>query len=157
MQHLLKLVFTSCLIGFISCVSQKRYQELLVAKDALKRDLDLLQNVSHEKLLLADSLVRIHRMVDSLAGVVDEWKQRHDALLRSQAAQAAALHKVQSGQDDLVRGNVAEQERLRKLLVEKSVELDQKSKELRLLRLTLLEFKGTLEDFKTQTNLQPEQ
>jgi hypothetical protein len=154
MEHLLHLVFTSCLLNFLSCVSQKRYQELLVAKDAIKRDLDMLQNVSREKLVLADSIVHIHRIIDSLTGVVDEWKLRHDALLRTHAAQIEELKKVRGGQDDLVRGNVAEQERLHKQLAEKSADLDQKVKELKLLKLTLLEFKGTMEAFKTTTNLQ---
>jgi hypothetical protein len=52
----------------------------------------------------------------------------------------------------LVCGNVAEQERLHKQLVEKSADLDQKVKELKLLKL--LEFKGTMEAFKSRTNLQ---
>jgi hypothetical protein len=47
----------------------------------------------------------------------------------------------------LVCGNVAEQERLHKQLVEKSADLDQKVKELKLLKLKLLEFKGTMEAF----------
>ncbi|MEN9611019.1 MAG: hypothetical protein RLZZ628_1833 [Bacteroidota bacterium] len=157
MKHLVHFVFTSCLLNFLSCVSQKRYQELLVAKDAIQRDLDMLQNVSREKLVLADSIVHIHKIIDSLTGVVDEWKLRHDALLRHQAAQIEELKKVRGGQDDLVRGNVAEQERLHKQLAEKSADLDQKVKELKLLKLTLLEFKGTMEAFKTQTNLQTEQ
>ncbi|MEN9613554.1 MAG: hypothetical protein RLZZ628_4368 [Bacteroidota bacterium] len=156
MRYLLHFIFTSCLFPFLSCVSPKRYQELLVAKDAIQRDLDMLQNVSREKLVLADSIIHIHKIIDSLTGVVDEWKLRHDALLRTHAAQIEELKKVRGGQEDLVRGNVAEQERLHKQLAEKSAELDQKVKELKLLKLTLWEFKGTMEEFKTRTKLQEE-
>lgn len=131
-----------------SCVSNKKYSALLLEKDALQRDYDLLKNVRREKKELLDSVSRVNTKNNQLAAELDDWKTRFSSLYATNEEQKTQIETLRYQNEQMLQTSSGERDKLQKELNKKLKDLEEREKQLRALESTIKNQSSNLDDVK---------
>lgn len=130
------------------CVSHKKYSALLLEKDALQRDYDLLKNVRREKKELLDSMVRLNANNNQISSELEDWKKRFSSLYAANEEQKTQLETLRYQNEQMLQTSSGERDKLQKELNRKLKELDEREKQLRNMETTIKNQSSNLDDVK---------
>jgi chromosome segregation ATPase len=114
-------------------VSKKKFDQLAQNKETLQKDFNRMRDAERERLIYADSLVRLNIRFAGATQEADEWKNRYYSIkvtLKDLNKELASL-RYQNEQLQVVASS--NNNALRQQLADKIRELDARDKDLRLL------------------------
>ncbi len=136
------------LLSFSACVSSKQYNTLLLSKDQLQRDYDMLKGVQREKQLLTDSVMRQNDETRRLNTELEDWKTRFASLYSTNEEITQQLEQLRYQNQEILATSTGERDVLRRQLDEKLRDLDERERKMRLLEAQMKTSQGSVDELK---------
>jgi chemotaxis protein MotB len=141
-------LFCLPLLLFSNCVSQKKYDTLLSAKDVLQREFATLRNARLERNAMADSLVKINASLTTAQQESDDWKGRYQSYAATNEQLNKELENLRQQNQRLSDAATTSNDRMKQEISDRMKELDARERDLRLLSNSLQTKEGTIEGLK---------
>ena len=111
-----QILLYTILIFASGCVSKKKYDQVVQSKEVLQNDFNRMRGAERERLIYADSLVRLNIRLAGAVQEADEWKNRYYSIettlkdvnkeLASLKYQNEQLQLVASSNNDALRQQI---------------------------------------------------
>jgi chemotaxis protein MotB len=148
MSKQLNYVFLLLVLVFTSCVSQKKYDTLLSAKNTLQSEFARLQNARLERNALADSLLKTNAALGVAQQEGDDWKGRYQSIVQTNEQITKELDNLKAQNQQLTENSARSDDKMRQEISDRMKELDARERDLTLLANSLQTKDGTIEGLK---------
>ncbi|MFM2267334.1 MAG: OmpA/MotB domain protein [Bacteroidota bacterium] len=137
---------------FSSCVSNKKHTALLLEKDMVQRELDLLKSVRKEKQNLLDSANALNKTITALEGDLQDWKARYGSLYNVSEEQKSQIETMRYEHGNAIESSTSERNSLRDELSRRTKDLDEREKKLRLMESQIKDQSGNVDELRKYLN-----
>jgi chemotaxis protein MotB len=136
------------LLTLISCVSQKKYDTLLTAKDAIQKEYSLLRNARFERNSIADSLFKTTTALTTALQESDDWKGRYQTYVQTNEQLNKELDNLRQQNQALTDATTTSNDSMRQEISDRMKELDARERDLKRIEGSLQTKEGTIEGLK---------
>ena len=74
------LLLLTTILLVAGCVPKQKYDSLLMSRNVLQKEYDLLYNARRERQVYADSLVRLNTNLTDAMSEIEVWKNRYQSI-----------------------------------------------------------------------------
>ncbi len=131
-----------------SCVSQKKYDTLLSAKNTLQLEFAGLHNARIERNAMADSLLKTNTALTTALQESDDWKGRYQSIVQTDAQINKELDNLRQQNERLTEATTTAHDRMTQEISDRMKELDARERDLKMLENSLTTKEGRIEGLK---------
>ncbi|MDZ7881103.1 MAG: OmpA family protein [Saprospiraceae bacterium] len=132
----------------LGCVSQKKYNTLILAKEAIQKEYATLRNARNERNDMADSLFKINATLAIALQDVDDWKGRYLTYAQTNEQLNKELDNLKQQNQTLTETTINSNDRMKQEISDRMKELDARERELRRVENSLQTKEGTIDGLK---------
>jgi chemotaxis protein MotB len=130
------------------CVSQKKYDTLLIAKDAIQKEYATLRNARNERNAMSDSLFKVSSALTIALQETDDWKGRYLTYVETNEQLSKELGNVKQQNQALTDAATATDNRIKQEISDRMKELDARERDLRKIESSMQTKEGTIDGLK---------
>jgi chemotaxis protein MotB len=130
------------------CVSQKKYDTLLSAKDAIQKEYATLRNARNERNDMADSLFKTSSALTIALQDIDDWKGRYLTYVQTNEQITKELDNLKQQNQALTDAAATSDDRMKQEISDRMKELDARERDLRKIESSLQTKEGTIDGLK---------
>jgi chemotaxis protein MotB len=130
------------------CVSQKKYDTLLSAKNALQLEFSALRNARFERNAIADSLFKTSAALTASLQETDDWKGRYQNYVQTNEQLNKELDYLRQQNQALTDAATTSNDSMRQEISDRMKELDARERDLKRIESSLQTKDGTIEGLK---------
>ena len=145
------LLLTTILLA-AGCVPKQKYDSLVLSRNTLQKEYDLMYNARRERQVYADSVVRLNANLTDANSEVEVWKNRYQSINTTYEEVKKEVAAVRNQNEQLLSTASANNDALRKEISDRLRELDAREKDLRKLEEEMKSNQGTIGDLKKYLN-----
>jgi chemotaxis protein MotB len=146
-KHYIYLFFTMTFLAS-SCVSQKKYDTLLNAKDAIQKEYATLRNARNERNDMADTLFKVSSALAIALQETDDWKGRYLTYVQTNEQLSKELENLKQQHQALTDAAAISDDRMKQEISDRMKELDARERDLRKIESSLQTKEGTIDGLK---------
>jgi chemotaxis protein MotB len=136
------------LLLMLGCVSQKKYDTLLSAKDAVQKEYATLRNARNERNDIADSLFKVSSALTIALQETDDWKGRYLTYVQTNEQLSKEVENLKQQNQALTDATTTSDERMKQEISDRMKELDARERDLRKIESSLQTKEGTIDGLK---------
>jgi chemotaxis protein MotB len=130
------------------CVSQKKYDTVLIAKDAIQKEYATLRNARNERNDMADTLFKVSSALTVALQETDDWKGRYLTYVKTNEQISKELDNLKQQNQALTDAATTSDDRMKQEISDRMKELDARERDLRKIESSLQTKEGTIDGLK---------
>lgn len=148
-KNKLNFLFILLMLGFVSCVSNKKYNDLQASKTILQKEYDDLRATLQEKRILGDSLRHTETRLREVNNNLLDLKARYESLLQNSKDLNSRYDQLLKQNNDLVNTSSTEKQSLSEQLAARQRDVELKERQLNELEAALKARESNLAQLNT--------